>query len=98
MSELLKTKGSAGHPSFFSAVLVFGPLALLAEVLIVGTRHRPLGAATFAIAAIAAWFLSELLSRRVLDPSVCAQRAFARKVVGGLGATLSVAVLFRAIL
>ena len=81
--------------NWLSAVLLFWPLALLAEVLIRYTHHRPLGAATFATLAVLLWILAEVTSRRLLDPKVCARRAQGRKVVWVMSGALSLIVFIR---
>jgi hypothetical protein len=84
--------------SWLSATMLLGPLSLLAELLIERTHHRPLGAATFATCAVLLWGLAELTSRRLLDPTVCASRAQARRVAWIVSATFSVAIVVRAVL
>jgi hypothetical protein len=87
-----------GHPSLWTALVLVGPLALLAEALIRFTHHRPLGAATFACGAALAWMVLEVFSRRVLDTTIHPERKGARRIIGIGGAALSAAVLLRALL
>ena len=87
------TQGSSA--SWLSAALLFGPLALFAEALILKTHHRPLGAATFAVIAVGLWVLAEIVTRRFLDPTVCARRATARKAAWVLSGIFSCGVLLR---
>lgn len=81
--------------SWLSAMMLFGPLSILAELLITRTHHRPLGAATFASAAVLLWILAEISSRRLSDPSCPAK---SRKVAWGLSSALATAVLIRGFL
>lgn len=78
--------------------MLFGPLSILAEILIARTHHRPLGAATFASVAILLWIFAETTSRRLLDPTFCTVRARNRKVVWGISSVLTSVVLIRVFL
>ncbi len=86
------------HASWLSAVLLLAPLALFGELLITKTHHRPLGAATFATAALVSWAVTEQLCRRVLDPEVSQSRARVRRGVWVVSGVTAVAVLVRALL
>ena len=81
--------------SWLSAFVVFGPLALFAELLIRYTHHRPLAAATFAVCALVAWVLLELVVRRGLV-RVNRQRALLRNIFWAFGICCSLAVFMRA--
>lgn len=78
--------------------MLFGPLSILAEYLIARTHHRPLGAATFATAAVLLWIFAETTSRRVLDPSFCNVRARNRKIAWGVSSAFTSVVLIRGFL
>jgi hypothetical protein len=92
---MTRLERSAGA-SWLSAVILVGPLALFAELLIRRTHHRPLAAATFASFALVAWVIAELLSRRVLDAEISVGRRRARSVAWWLGSTCSLLIIVRA--
>ncbi len=96
-AQLPRRPGPA-RASWLSAMMLFAPLALIAELLIARTHHRPLGAAVFATAAILLWIFAEVTSRRLLDASACSVRAKNRKWMWVLSSTLTAVVLFRGIL
>ena len=83
--------------SWLSAALILAPLSLFGEWLIMHTHHRPLGAATFSSAAVLLWGLSEVVSRRLLNPQVCAKRARARSMVWAICLLLNGGLLVRAL-
>jgi hypothetical protein len=56
-----------GRSAFFGLAIAAAPLALLAEGLKRSTHHRPLGAATFAVFALATIAGSMLAAWRLLD-------------------------------
>lgn len=53
--------------SLLAALLVAGPLILVARLLITHTHHRPLGAVTFGFVAVCAWVLAEFFVRQGLS-------------------------------
>lgn len=92
----------AGHmdsarASWLSAIMLVGPLTLIAELLILKTHHRPLGAATFAVLSVISWGVAEVVSRRVLNPTISEARARARQIAWGLSIVLAVGVCARAL-
>jgi len=52
-------------PCLLIALVLFGPVAWLAELLIEKTHHRPLGAATFASCAVLLWVVCALITNLV---------------------------------
>lgn len=65
-SQVPSTSGDRKpHPRWLGAALLLLPLSLLGELLIARTHHRPLGAATFATAAVLLWVGMEFVSRRM---------------------------------
>jgi hypothetical protein len=86
---------------WLAALLAFAPLALLAELLLRRTHHRPLGAVTFAVASLVLWLGLTLLERRVLAPSAEPRPSVgvsrARAVLAWLGAASAALVVLRAL-
>lgn len=60
---------------FLLALCLLGPLSVLAELLIVKTHHRPLGAATYASIALLSWMGVGLLVRTLVVGSRSAKEA-----------------------
>jgi hypothetical protein len=79
-------------------VVLFGPLSLLAETLMVRTHHRPLGAATFATVLVLMWAAVDMLASRQLDPHRGAIQVKMRKFTWVSGGLFSVIVLCRGFL
>ncbi len=79
-------------------MMLFAPLALVAEFLIARTHHRPLGAAVFSTLAVVAWILAEVTSRRSLDPGAGQVRARNRKMAWFTSGFFSLLVLGRGFL
>ncbi len=82
----------APRASWLAANLAFAPIALLAELLLRKTHHRPLAAATFAVAAVLLWLGGEVLARRALHPAVSPTRRRLRRFawIAGIAATIGV--------
>lgn len=88
----------SGHASWLSAMLLFAPLSLFGEFLITRTHHRPLGAATWASAAILLWIFAEVTSRLHLDGTSGGAQARNRKIAWGLCGVVNSVVLVRVFL
>jgi len=84
--------------SWLSAAVLVAPLAVVAEVLIRKTHHRPLGAATFATGAVILWLFTEAVSAWVLDGRISKLRARVRRWLWVGGAASAGLVFARAFL
>lgn len=83
--------------SWLSASLILPPLAILGELLIERTHHRPLGAATFATIAVILWMLAEIVSRRLLNGELSPSRGHARRIAWGVSLSLNTVILLRSL-
>lgn len=97
-AKMVRGRLSPARASWLSAMMLFAPLSLLAELLISRTHHRPLGAAVFATVAVTAWILAEVMSRRSLDPGACRVRARNRKIAWFASGFFTLVVLGRVFL
>jgi hypothetical protein len=66
--------------------------------LIKTTHLRPLGAAVFVTFALGFWLLAELVSGKVLSPSLSRKRKLARRIVAGIGVLSCTMILVRSFL
>jgi hypothetical protein len=84
--------------SWLGAAMALPFLAMVGELLIERTHHRPLGAATFATVAVVVWLGAESLSRHTLDRSLGSARVKARRILWGVSLLLCMGVVLRSFL